>query len=170
MGLFKEFLEEEADIIDMLEDEESFDVICEYIVQEYIDEDNNVQDSEELTEVLSRLARIKQSMRMKRNAKKLKTARDKKAKKSVTKEEVMSKTRKSVINKFKTKLAKGKTDLSPQEKEKIEKKISSKGIQSKIDKLTKRQFKAKRDEIKIKKANARRPASPEKDIDGINEE
>ena len=104
-----------------------------------------------LEEKLSILARKKKSSQMKRQQKKLQKAKALKAGKLATKGDIDKKARKAAIQIIRNKMTKGKTDLSVQDKERVEAKIQKMG--AKITKIAKKQVKV------VKKADSERRAA-----------
>lgn len=134
---FATFLEESLIIeaIDELSDDEMTDIA-----------EDILNDEESLEEKLSILARKKRSNTMKRLSKKLSKAKERKLMTSPSKDDILKKARMSAVKIVKSKLMKGRTDLSPKEKERIEVKISKMG--SKITKIAKKQIKTVRNREK----------------------
>lgn len=116
--------------------------------------DMNIEkDLLDLTEVLSKTARKKISIRMKQQSKKLAKKKELAMKKTASKEVLEKRARKMAVNALKRKLLKGKdmNQLSIPEREKLEKMIKDKSAV--IDKLSKKFLKiVKQKELERKKS------------------
>lgn len=127
----------------------------EYRILNSISEDDvdsiieDLDNEEALEEKLSLLARKKRSNLMKKLSKKLQKKKEQKLKKGPTKADIQSKARKDAIKIIKNKLTRGKTDLSPKEKERIEDRLSKLG--NTITKIAKKQIKNVRDREKLRR-------------------
>ena len=111
------------------------------------------RDLLDLTEVLSKTARKKISIRMKQQSKKLAKKKELAMKKTASKEVLEKRARKMAVNALKRKLLKGKdmNQLSIPEREKLEKMIKDKSAV--IDKLSKKFLKiVKQKELERKKS------------------
>lgn len=112
------------------------------------------KDLLDLTEVLSKSARKKMSIRMKQQSAKLAKKKEMAMKKTASKEVLEKRARKMAVNALKKKLLKGKdlNQLSMAEKEKLEKMIKDKSAV--IDKLTKKFMKVvKQKELERKQSD-----------------
>lgn len=100
-----------------------------------------IGESTDVDEALSVQSRLQKGRTMRRNKAKIALGRARASRKFASNDVLKRRARKTAYKTFYNKLAKGATDLSPQRKAELEKRLNSPAFKSRIDRLSKKMIK-----------------------------